>query len=164
MKRELILIRHTKSRWSDLSLSDFDRPIKKDRTDDAKRMAAKLKELKLKPDLIVCSPALRTKQTVEFFCKKLDYALKDVSFDKRIYETTEQELLQVIRETDKEVRTLVVVGHNPAFTHFANTFSPVTINEVPTTGVVWLEFESNDWEIYKTTPRRLLYFLTPKTI
>jgi phosphohistidine phosphatase len=164
MKRDLILIRHTKSSWSDLSLSDFDRPLKKDRIGDAKRMAAKLKELELAPDLIICSPALRTRQTAEIFCKKLGYPFKKVQFDKRLYETTEMELLQVIRETDEAIETLMVVGHNPSITNFTNLFSKVSIAEVPTTGVVWLEFKNNDWEIYRSTPSRIKYFLTPKTI
>jgi phosphohistidine phosphatase len=164
MKRELVLIRHTKSSWGDLSLSDFDRPLKKERTDDAKRMATKLKELKLLPDLILCSPAMRTRQTAEFFCKKLGYAYKKVVFDKRIYETTERELLEVIRETEAAVKTLIVIGHNPSIPDFACSFNKTPLPDVPTTGVVWLEFENNDWEIYKTTPCRLLHFLTPKTI
>ena len=75
MKRELILIRHTKSSWADFSLPDFDRPLKKDRTDDAKNMAKQLKKLKVKPNLILCSPAKRTKQTAEYFCLHPDCTL-----------------------------------------------------------------------------------------
>jgi len=164
MKRTLILLRHTKSDWGDFSLPDFDRPIKKDRVDDAKDMANKLKSLDLYPDLIICSPAKRTRQTVEYFCDKLKYDYDNIEFDKRIYESTAEDVLQVIRETDAGVKTLMVVGHNPSLTDLANMFSENSIAEVPTTGVVWLEFSIKNWEIYKLTPCKFKALLTPKTI
>jgi phosphohistidine phosphatase len=164
MKRSLILIRHVKSNWGDLSQPDFDRPIKKDRADDAKEMATELKKMGLEPDLIICSPAKRTRQTAEYFYDKLKYNEKDVQFDKRIYESTAEDVLWVIRETDAKVKTLVVIGHNPSLTHLANMFAANSIDELPTTGVVWLEFSTKDWEIYKLTPCKLVAFLTPKTI
>lgn len=164
MKRELILIRHTKSSWADLNMHDFDRPLKKDRTNDARNMAAKLKDLKLQPDLVICSPALRTKQTAEYFTTKLEYDYDKILFEERFYESSADDYMKVIRETDKQVETLVLVGHNPSITNFVNQFLEDKIFELPTTGVVWLTFESEDWEIYKTTPCKLRHFLTPKTI
>ena len=164
MKRTLLLIRHTKSNWGDFTQPDFDRPIKKDRADDAKNMAAELKSLDVEPDLIICSPAKRTRQTVEFFCDKLKYDYDKILFDKRIYESTAEEVLHVIRETSADIKTLVVVGHNPSLTDLANMFTENSIGEMPTTGVVWLEFAINSWEIYKLTPCKLKAFLTPKTI
>ena len=164
MKRELILIRHTKSSWANLNQHDFDRPLKKDRVDDAINMAKHLKELELKPDLILCSPALRTKQTAEYFCDKLKYNYDKIVFDKRIYESSTEEYMSVIRETDSKIKSLMLIGHNPSITDFANQFLENKIDEVPTTGVVWLQFENDDWEIYRTTPCKPKYFLTPKTI
>ena len=164
MKRELILIRHTKSSWDDFTIPDFDRPLKKDRTDDAKRMALKLKSLDLKPDLIICSPAKRTRQTAEYFCEKLNYDYDKIQFDKRIYESSADDIFQVVRETDAGVKNLIVIGHNPSLTHFANYFLSEKIMELPTTGVVWLEFKNDDWEIYRQTPCKLKYYLSPKAI
>ena len=164
MKRSLILIRHTKSNWGDFSLPDFDRPIKKERVEDAKNMASELKSLGVEPDLIICSPAKRTRQTAEYFYDKLKYDERKVEFDKRIYESTAEDVMQVIREVDPKVKTLVIIGHNPSLTNLANMFAENSIDEVPTTGVVWLEFTLKDWEIYKLTHCKLKAFLTPKTI
>ncbi len=162
MKRELILIRHIKSAWGDLSLPDFERPIKKSRATDAEKMAKTLSNLGLKPDLILCSPAKRTKQTVECFCTGLTYDYNRIQFDQRLYESSAQDYLSVIRETSAAIETLVVVGHNPSITDFANLFARPRIEEVPTTGVIWLEFDSADWELYTTTPASLHHFLTPE--
>lgn len=145
-------------------MADFDRPLKKDRIDDAKNMGRYLRELGLKPDLVLCSPALRTRQTAELICDKLKYDFDEVSFDKRIYESTAEEVMQVVREVAAEVNTLVVIGHNPSLTHFAAQYTDKLMFEMPTTGVAWLEFENSDWEIYKTTKASLKYLLDPETI
>lgn len=164
MKRELVLIRHTKTNLAEVGQRDFDRALKKDRTDDAKNMARHLKELGLQPELILCSPALRTKQTAELFCEKLKYDFNKIVFDMRLYESSAKDYLEVVRETNKEIESLVVVGHNPSITYFVNLFLKNEIDMVPTSGVVWLELESDDWEIFRTTPCKLKCFLTPKTI
>ncbi len=164
MKRELILIRHTKSGWGDLSLPDFERTLKKDRIDDAKNMAKKLHTLSVTPDLILCSPAKRTKQTAEYFCEALNYPFANIQFEQRLYETSAADYLEVVQETPLEVATLVLVGHNPSITDFANMFTHPRIEELPTTGVIWLEFDSADWLLYNTSACRLKAFLTPASI
>ncbi len=132
--------------------------------EDARRMGKHLRGLQLEPDLIICSPAIRTKQTAELLCDKLGFDFNKVTFDKRIYESSDAEVLQVVRETDATVKSLVVIGHNPSLTHFVHFLIPESIPEMPTTGVAWLEFESTDWEIYSTTRAVLRHFITPKTI
>ena len=82
----------------------------------------------------------------------------------RLYESGAEDYMQVIRETDAKIETLVVIGHNPSITDFTNQFLKNKIDEVPTTGVVWLEFENDNWEIYSTTLCKLKHFLTPKTM
>lgn len=164
MKRELILIRHTKSSWADKDMHDFDRPLKKDRTDDAKEMARHLKEFGLKPDLILCSPALRAKQTAELFCNQLKYDFDKIVFDMRLYESSAAEYRQVIRETDLTIKTLVVIGHNPSITDFFNQVMEPELDELPTTGVVWIELDSDSWEIKNSTSGRLKKLLWPKIL
>ena len=83
----------------------------------------------------------------------------------RLYESSAQDYMEVIREIAADVHTLVVIGHNPSITHFANQFAAgQQIDDVATTGVVWLEFDNPDWELYRTTPCKLKGYLTPKTI
>jgi phosphohistidine phosphatase len=163
-KRELILIRHTKSSWTDFNVSDFEHPIKEDRIDDAINMAARLKKMDVKPDLIICSPAKRTQQTANYFCEKLKYKVEQMQLDKRIYESSPEDILQVVQEIGAENKTVLLIGHNPSITYFANWFMDEKIDQMPTTGVVWLEFKSETWQIDRQTPCRLIAFLTPRTI
>jgi phosphohistidine phosphatase len=66
-----------------------------------------------KPDLIVSSPALRALATAEIVAKKLDYRRRDIVVEDRLYATTPDELLAVVRELDNEIRRVMLFGHNP---------------------------------------------------
>lgn len=164
MKRQLVLIRHTKSSWNDLSLSDFERPLMKERIGDAEKMAKTLRDLGLKADHIICSAALRTRETGEYFYDKLGYDVSNVQFEQRIYECAPEDLYEVIHEIEPNVETLVIFGHNPSLTYFVNYYSGKNIIEMPTTGVAWLEFDTDDWNIDRYIPGTLRYFLRPKEL
>ena len=127
-------------------------------------MANVLRDLKLQPDHIICSAAVRTRQTGEYFYDKLNFNPAKVQFDKRIYECAPEDLYEVIREIEPEVTSLVIIGHNPSLTYFANYYSGSKIIEMPTTGVAWIEFDTDDWNIDRYTPATLRYFLRPKEL
>lgn len=162
--KQLVLIRHTKSDWSDSTLRDFDRPIKESRKQDATSMAKYLFKLGLQPDCIICSPALRTKQTAILLCKGLKFDFDKIMFDERLYESSADEYMAVIQDVDAAVNTLVVIGHNPSITYFANKYANVQIDDVPTTGVVWLEYSGKGWLLNKNDKSRLKYFFTPSSV
>jgi len=82
MKR-LYLLRHAKSSWKDLTLSDFDRPLNKRGKRDAPLIAKKLKEKGIRPDIIISSPAKRARKTAKIFAKTLHVALKT---EEKLYE------------------------------------------------------------------------------
>lgn len=117
--RSIIIMRHAKSDWNTQSLSDFDRPLNKRGTKDAPRMAQWMANQKLKPDLLICSPAQRARQTATEVIKhsKLDDA--SVVFDKRMYLASVNTLLSIIREVDDRYRTIMLIGHNPGLENLA---------------------------------------------
>ena len=71
--KKLFLIRHAKSDWSNYLLNDFDRGLNNRGLKDAPFMAKLLENKKIIPDLIISSPALRTKLTLELLLEKIDY-------------------------------------------------------------------------------------------
>jgi bisphosphoglycerate-dependent phosphoglycerate mutase len=84
MKR-LFLIRHAKSSWDDPALPDKDRPLGDRGRRDARKMGKRLAKRDVKPDLILSSPARRALKTARIIAKKLDYKLKDIVVDDRLY-------------------------------------------------------------------------------
>src|SRR5258705_13867315 len=93
MKR-LLLLRHAKSSWDDASLDDFDRPLN-DRGKKAVPIMGKwLRRKKLKPNLILSSPAVRAKQTTKLICENAGWP-NEVKYEQRIYEAPVQRLLSL---------------------------------------------------------------------
>lgn len=160
MKR-LFLIRHAKSSWGDPTLRDFDRPLNNRGIRDAPRMGKRLKERRIFPDLMITSPAVRTLETCRIMAFILGYDIKKIQTDQRLYHADETQLLQVVRSIKdfKDTEEVVLLfGHNPGLTGFANSLFTQTIDNIPTCGIVagqvlvnsWAETEMGDgkWEIF----------------
>ncbi|MGY1680835.1 SixA phosphatase family protein [Geodermatophilus sp. SYSU D01176] len=110
MQRRLLLVRHAEAAAGPV---DADRPLTGQGARDAAAIGAWLAQAGPVPDRVVVSPALRAGQTWEQARAVLDPGTPPV-VDARVYDNTVEALLAVVRETPDEVRTLVVVGHNPS--------------------------------------------------
>lgn len=161
--KTLILLRHAKSSWKDMSLADFDRPLNKRGLRDAPFMAQKFKEKQQTPDLILSSPALRTKLTTEEFTNALgeDFITK-VFYQPQIYEAHYQTLLQLLRQQKNDHQTILLVGHNPGLTDLANFFSFEYIENIPTTGILLFNLAINSWKDISSETSKLVFFDFPK--
>jgi phosphohistidine phosphatase len=109
--KTLYLLRHAKSSWKDPGLDDLDRPLNKRGRETAKTMAAYIRRAKIAPDLVLCSTAVRAKQTLEHIAK----AIKPprVAFESRIYGVAQPELLKYLRGLPETVECALMIGHNP---------------------------------------------------
>ena len=161
--KELILIRHAKSSWKDSSPDDRERPLNKRGERDAPEMGARLARRKHKPNLIVSSPAVRALETARIIARKLGYPRKDIAVEDRLYGAGVAELLDVIRNTDESVTTLMLFGHNPGLTELANHLGPRPIPNLPTCGVLHLRFETETWSVVGYARGDELLFDFPKT-
>lgn len=106
-KRTLVLLRHAKAVHTP-GLTDRERPLTGAGERDARMVGEAIADLGLLPGPVLCSPSVRTRQTAE-----LALPGADLRFEPAIYEAYPDELLAVIRRSDPEARTLVLVGHNP---------------------------------------------------
>ncbi|MGW1377540.1 SixA phosphatase family protein [Streptomyces sp. NPDC002446] len=110
--RRLVVLRHAKSAWPP-DVADHERPLAKRGRRDAPAAGRWLRDAGCVPDLVVCSTAARARQTWERAAARLT-APPPVRHDPRLYAAEADELLAVVRETPDSVRTLLLVGHNPA--------------------------------------------------
>ena len=81
----------------------------------------------------------------------------------RLYGAGVAELLEVIRNTDESVTTLMLFGHNPGLTELANHLGPRPIPNLPTCGVLHLRFETETWSVVGYARGDELLFDFPKT-
>jgi phosphohistidine phosphatase len=145
MKR-LTLVRHAKSDWSLPGQQDWDRALNKRGQRDAPEMARRLRARKLKPDRVLASPAVRALATATVMCRELKVPAGQVRQDERLYLASPADLLAVVRELGGGARHLMVFGHNPGITDFANRLSAGDrIDNMPTCAVFTALFDLDDW-------------------
>jgi phosphohistidine phosphatase len=109
--RRLILLRHAKSAWPDVA--DAERPLAGRGRRAAPAAGRWLRESGYVPDRVLCSTARRARETWQLAEDELG-AHPRASFEQRVYGATATELLDLARETPSGVRTLMIVGHEPA--------------------------------------------------
>jgi phosphohistidine phosphatase len=160
--KNLYLLRHAKSSWKNVLLKDFDRPLNKRGLQDAPFMAEILQKAAIKPDLIISSTALRTVTTAEIFAQGLSYDLKNIVFDKRIYEASEKTLLKILKEIKPSIENVVLIGHNPNLTELANLLTDSYVYNIPTSGVYAIRFAFDSWEHIGEQKGDFVFFEYPK--
>jgi phosphohistidine phosphatase len=143
MKR-LIVIRHGKSTW-ELQVRDHDRVLTQRGIDDAHLIGAALKDMDLNPDQIWTSTAARALQTATLVSEYINYSLSKLELKRDLYTFSSDELINVISNADDSIETLVIFSHNHGITDLVNDLGSTRFDNVPTTGVVAIDFDSNSW-------------------
>jgi phosphohistidine phosphatase len=107
------------------------------------------------PDLILSSPAIRALTTAEIIAKKLDYKLKDIVVDDRLYAGEADDLLNVIHKLGDKLERVMLFGHNPKLTELAHRLSS-KITHMPTCAVAEFTFDAKSWSnIGKAKPAKV---------
>ncbi|MFM7430329.1 MAG: SixA phosphatase family protein [Flammeovirgaceae bacterium] len=165
--KNLYLIRHAKSSWDNPDRDDFDRPLNERGEKDAPRVGRRLKEKKLTPDIVVSSPAIRALETCKIICEALDFDKTKIIEHQSLYHASEEEILKVVRSLkdrkgDKEENVLLF-GHNPGLTDFANRLLNEYIVNIPTSGIVAAQLNIDKWSQVEWSCGKLLFFDFPKS-
>jgi phosphohistidine phosphatase len=153
--KTLFLIRHAKSSRDDPALPDKERQLNDRRMRDAPMMGERLAKQDVKPDLILSSPALRALATAKITARKLDYKVKDIVVDERLYAVAPDDLLAVIYELGDKPKRVMLFGHNPEMTELAHRLSS-KITDLPTCAVAEFSFDTMSWSnVGKQAPARV---------
>jgi phosphohistidine phosphatase len=142
--KTLFLVRHAKSSRDDPSLPDRDRPLNDRGKQDAARMGKRLATRDVKPDSLVSSPALRALTTARLIAEEIGCKPEDIVEDDRLYASSPEDLLAVIRELDRKLDRVMLFGHNPEFTDLARRLSGEFI-DMPTCTVAQFTFDTKAW-------------------
>src|SRR4051812_11043970 len=110
--RTILLLRHAKSAWGQAGLDDHERPLNGRGQRAAEAMADYIVEKAPRPELILCSTALRTRQTLAPLVQRLAAPAPPISLEKGLYLASEQALLARLRAVDETIRTVLLIGHN----------------------------------------------------
>lgn len=160
--KTLLLVRHAKSSWDNLTLSDFDRPLNGRGKEDAPQMATRIKDKKIKIDLFISSPAKRAKKTAMIFMGIYDENKKNLILIPSLYEASVQNFYNTIEIIDDKYNNIALFSHNPGITEFANSLTDYTTDNMPTSSVFAVSIQIKKWGEFKNADKELLFFDFPK--
>lgn len=167
MKR-LVLLRHAKSAWDDPTLRDRERPLAPRGRKAAKRTGRWARKHGIRPQLVVCSNAVRARQTLERVLPGLGEPA--VWVEVTLYAASAETLLARVRSLPEEIDEVMLVGHNPGLMDLALLLSAPGRNRkraqvnVPTGALLELELEAGRWAEVSAGEARLTRFVVPREL
>lgn len=160
--KTLVVIRHAHSHAAKPHDADFSRSLSVAGEKEAGLMAQKIAVKNLNPSLMICSSALRTRQTGAIFCESNSYHKEKIQFVDKLYHADSSTIFSVISTQENVVDTLFLFGHNPGVTDFINLLDiNVRIDNMPTCGVLAMNIDTKHWADFSTASKRFLFFDHP---
>ncbi|MFA5620393.1 MAG: histidine phosphatase family protein [Weeksellaceae bacterium] len=159
--KKIILFRHGKSAWES-GISDFERdlnPIGVKRTGKSAEYLFKNPHLKI--DAWYSSPAKRAERTAEIAAGHF-HEIPEIRLNRVLYTFSFFDLLKFVKKLDNSLQTIILFGHNEAFTEFVNRMGNQYLDNLPTSGVAILEFDISDWQ--KIDKGKTLSIIKPKSL
>ena len=141
--KKIYVLRHSKSSWKDLFLSDFQRPLNSRGKTDGPKMSSYLHSRIDKIDFLHCSSSVRTYETSKFFVERIKFV--NIKYDDSLYHSSSLEIINSIMNYDEQYNSAMIIAHNPGITNFINEISNVMLDNLPTTGLVEINFNCGMW-------------------
>lgn len=168
----ILLLRHAKSAWGQPGLDDHERPLNKRGERAAEAMAEHIVHNAPRPDLILCSTAVRTRQTLAPLIHRLANPAPPIALEKGLYLATEGELLVRLRAVPEDVRTLLLIGHNEGIGELANALAgdgePTALarlrEKYPTGTLATLQLGETPWQELAPGQGDLTAFVRPRDL
>lgn len=142
--KQIILMRHGKSSW-DYDVADKDRPLKERGIRDAHLVARKFIDSRIKIDAAFSSPANRALHTSMIFLRVLGFDLDEFQVKEDLYDFSGNSVNDFVKGLSNEIGTVAIFGHNYAFTNLANRWGDQYLDNLPTAGLVRIQFEEKEW-------------------
>jgi len=167
--RRIILLRHGKSSWSDPTLSDVDRPLAPRGERASRRIAKHLRRKRIRPALVLCSPSLRTRQTLEAIEPSLGKGCS-VELAAELYAASEQKLLERLRALPESADSVLLIGHNPGLQELALVLAsrgvdlPKLKQKFPTGALATLVVGSDSWAALRPGDAELVDYIVPRQL
>lgn len=155
--KQLILVRHAKSSWKH-PVSDRERPLKQRGINDAVKVSKAFSTHKLSIDLIFSSPANRALSTCKLFLEQLNIPESQIQIKEDLYDFSGNSVIEFVKGLDNDLNSIMLFGHNHAFTSIVNTYGDKYIDNVPTSGLVVISFHIDEWKYITLGHTELVMF------
>lgn len=164
MVKNLYLIRHGEAEEPNSSKKDIERQLTSKGYQDASKVGLYLKKIKVDPDLVLHSPAVRTTETIYRINEQLGVNEDYIESVEDMYEASTRILLKAICEIPAEMRSAIIVGHNPSITYLAEYITGAEIGHVVPCGVVHIQIPFTSWTEVSEKTCDFVSFTSPDEI
>ncbi|WP_031529405.1 SixA phosphatase family protein [Dyadobacter crusticola] len=164
MKKTLILVRHATAEDQTFRTRDFDRNLNNKGLAEAEIMAKWLVSSNVKPDIFISSPASRAFKTAEIFANQLGVNVASINSRADVYDGGPKAYLTAVNTVSNDFSTLILFGHNPDITYFAEYLSGSNIGSMKKSGIAFIEFKDLNWEEISAKTGDLVLYKTPKQV
>ena len=160
--KKLIIIRHSKSSWKDLSLGDFHRPLNKRGKTDGPIMANFLSSKINKICFLHSSSSVRTFEPSKFFIDRIKF--DQIKYDDSLYHSSSFLILNLIKNYSDNFSSVAIIAHNPGLTNLINELTNIDLDNLPTTGIAEIDFNCIKWNDISLKNSNLIEIKFPKQL
>lgn len=162
--KTIYIVRHAKSSWNAIDMPDEKRPLLEKGKKRSKKVIDYFHKNNINVDYIISSHAVRAHETAKILAHGLKYPVENIKIDSHIYYADGDSILNQFYDLPKRFNSVMIVGHNPSLTDFVNLFLKSPIDNLPTSGVVSISFETDHWEEVPVAKRKTNFVLIPKEL
>ncbi|WP_353717833.1 histidine phosphatase family protein [Dyadobacter sp. 676] len=164
MKKTLILVRHATAEDQSFRIKDFERNLNSKGLSEALAMGKWLVQEQIKPDLFVSSPASRAFKTAEIIAEQYKLSVDAIRTRADLYDGGPKAYLQAVTTVPEEYSTVILFGHNPDITYFAEYLSGASIGSMKKGSAAFIGFKNRKWEEISAKAGDLILYKTPKQV
>lgn len=164
MKKTVYLVRHAKAEDQALMFKDFDRELLSSGIMDAARMGKSMADKGIKIGLVVSSTAARAYQTAKVLAEQLSYNVDAIVGEQKLYDGGPKSYLAVINACPEEIESLMIVGHNPDITYFAEYLTHGNVASMDKGSVIEVGFKDFKWEEISGKTGEMISYNSPKKL
>lgn len=162
--KTIYIVRHAKSSWKIIDIPDEQRPLLEKGKKRTKKVIDYLQAQDIHVDYIIASHAVRALETARILAHALKYPLENIKVDKQIYFADGDSIMNQFYDLPSRFNSVMIVGHNPTLTDLVNQFVKPPIDNLPTSGVASISFDTDKWEEVPVASRKTNFILIPKEL
>ena len=161
--KEIYVLRHAKSSWDNSNLSDFERPLADRGISDAKKMSKFLKEMNIKIDKVLCSNAIRAKETFDLTADGFNFEIDKATYLDKLYFGDTTTIIQDLKELDESLKNILIVGHNPTLHYLVEILTNESIKRFTTCNLATISHDG-EWVSLNSQQCSLKSLIRPKEL
>ena len=162
--KTVYILRHAKSSWDFPHLSDHDRPLLEKGIKRTKLIGGYLVKNNFTVDRIISSSAVRALETARIIAKSINYPVENIQINRMIYNANVESLTDLLYSMPDNICSVMLVGHNPTFTTFANQWLDDPVDWLPTSALAGISFKTEKWEDLSMAACETEFFITPRML